>query len=174
MGHCTDNGADREIGKFWERQFCLLAMRRGLMFSPMQIGRNGSAVAYQGPRWKPLTLPDVTVWTAPGQHHEIKHKNPTSHGTFGLERYRLDALLAFARETEQDVMYTIHNHDLAGGRDVQINEVGHWLTVNVLELDGAWSFRGRGWSWVNGKKQEVEICYWPADKWVSLAEYWDG
>jgi len=174
MEHCTDNTADRAIGKTWERNFCKLAWERGFMFSPMQIGRVGSAVAYQNHNrtWKPLTLPDVTVWTAPGQHHEIKHKNPTKHGSFGLEKYRLDALLAFAHETEQDVMYTIHNHDLAGGRDAQINEIGHWFTVNVLALDKTWAAKSRGYSWVNGQKKEVAICYWPTDMWAGLAEYW--
>lgn len=149
-------------------------MRRGLMFSPMQIGRNGSAVAYQGPHWKPLTLPDVTVWTAPGQHHEIKHKNPTTWGMFGLEEYRLNALLAFTSETEQDVMYTIHNHDLSGGRDAQVNKIEHWLTVNVLDLAGAWKKKTPGFSWVDGQKKTVAICYWPTNMWSSLTEYWNA
>lgn len=171
---CRNLKKDRATGKYWERQFCLLAKQQGFMFTPMQIGRAESALAYKGngKRWNTFTLPDVTVWTAPGQHHEIKHKEPNRHKSYGLERYRLDALLSFAEETDQDVMYTIHDHRLAGGRDVKENDISHWRTVSVTTLDGAWTWNGPGYSWVNGQKKRVEMCYWPARMWQALSDYW--
>lgn len=174
MKHCSNLRADREIGDYWERQFCEMAAEIGLLFTPMQIGRNESAQAYgkNGKKWNTLTLPDVTVWTYPGQHHEIKHKNPTRFGSFGLEAYRLRALLNFARETQQDVMYTIHNHDFSGGRDSRENYLAHWLTVNVLELDGPWNYESFLSSWVNGVEKKVLQYFWPISMWVPLAEYW--
>lgn len=171
-GHCENLQADRKTGAYWERQFCVLAKQRGLMFTPMQIGRNGSAVAYKGKGWNTLTLPDVTVWTAPGQHHEIKHKEPNRHGSYGLEQYRFDALMAFSEETEQDVLYTIHDHYLAGGKHVQVNRMEDWRTIRVVALDGAWSWSGPGWSWVNGVKKRVGMYYWSQEMWASLDDYW--
>lgn len=146
------------------------------MFSPLQIGHKGSAIAWSRTdgTWNPFTLPDVTIWTYPGQHHEIKHKNPTSGGRYGLERYRFDALLAFARETQQDVMYTIHNHDLSGGRNGTVNSIDHWFTVNVLHLDGEWQhIDENGVSYVNGKAETgIPILYWDMHLWLPLGWYW--
>ena len=173
--HCADNAADRELGKFWEKRFCLLAAGFELSFTPMQIGRSDSAAAYSRPsnKWNIHTLPDITVWTYPGQHHEIKHKNPTKHGTFGLEVYRLDALIWFANETQQDVMYTIHNHDLSGGRNGKENKPEHWFTVNVLDLVGNEAHQGEHTdSYVNGKPKARSIYYWKTSLWIPLVEYW--
>ena len=173
--HCTHLKADRGLGEQWERNFCRLAGRYGLSFTPMQIGRAQSAQAFSrngNSEYNSYTLPDITIWTAPGQHHEIKHKDPTSWDTYGLEVYRFQALLWFARETEQDVLYTIHNHALSGGRDSPVNDIAHWFTIDILTLDGSWSSETTANSWVNGIKREVPIYYWPTFLWRPLAEYW--
>ncbi len=174
MKHCEDLSADRDIGQYWERQFCIMAARRGFLFTPMQIGRPDSALAYSygTARWQSLTLPDVTIWTFPGQHHEIKHKNPTRTGCFGLEQYRFDALKRFAAVTQQSVLYTIHNHDLAGGRDAKDNNIEHWITADICALDGTWLEERRLPSWVNGVKKDVFQYFWPAGLWIPLADYW--
>lgn len=176
MLHCSDNKADRSIGAIWERHFCELAARHGLMFSPLQLAKQGAAVAYwrKEKRWHSLTLPDVTIWTAPGQHHEIKHKEPTKYGQFGLEVYRFDALLSFAETTGQKVYYTIHNHALAGGREVTVNRLEHWITAEVRALDHKWARKAEnGVSWVNGiRRDNVPIYYWPAELWKPLASLW--
>ncbi len=171
---CKNLTADRELGKYWERQFCKMAGDFGFMFTPMQIGHEGAIEAFKkdGAKWNPFLLPDVTIWTAPGQHHEIKHKNPTKDGLFGLEDYRFRSLVSFARETGQDVMYTIHNHDLAGGRDSKVNNMAHWLTVNVLSLVGKWKRTDNGSSWVNGAERQVVRRYWDPSLWTPLAKYW--
>lgn len=176
MQHCSDNSADRALGAFWERQFCKLAARHGLVFSPMQLGKGDSATAFwlSGQKWNHLTLPDVTVWTAPGQHHEIKHKNPTRSGGFGLEAYRFHALLRFAKVTGQAVLYTIHNHDLSGGRDSAVNDLRHWLTADVRALDGKYTTAHNS-SWVNGAKADgLSLYYWPTRLWQPLGDYWQG
>lgn len=170
-----DIQADRQIGKYWEREFCKMAAGHDFLFSPMQIGRNEAVMAYEknGTAWKRLLLPDVTIWTSPGQHHEIKHKNPTRRGTFGLEVYRFHSLLHFAKETNQDVLYTIHNHDLSGGRDSRINDIGHWITTDVLSLNKTWVFSCELPSWVNGiKEADVLQYFWPINFWVPLSAYW--
>lgn len=177
MRHCEDNKADREIGQYWEREFCKLAGRYNFTFTPLQIGRPNSASAYnlQGKKWNHYTLPDIVIWTHPGQHHEIKHKSPTIIGQFGLEKYRFDSLFTFAQETNQDVMYTIHNHALNGGRDNKVNILEHWLTANILELNNAWNFeQSNGTSYVNGQRMiNIPIYYWDISLWIPLAEYWN-
>jgi len=176
--HCKDLNGDREIGQYWERQLCVMASEYGKSFTPMQLGRETSITAFakNGGRWNRYTLPDVVIWTAPGEHHEIKHKNPLGNRTngpsYGLEVYRFDALLWFARETGQNVMYTIHNHDKAGGREVKENDITHWETANILRLNNKWHTCRRGPSWVNGQKKEVDIYYWSVSLWTPLSMFW--
>lgn len=173
MNHCADNKADRNLGGFWERKFYEMAMKVGFSCTPMQIGHKGSVRAHQqiGKRQRHFSLPDVTIWTYPGQHHEIKHKNPTRDGDFGLEAYRFDALAWFARQTRQDVMYTIHNHDLSGGRDAKENHLEHWFTANICDLDGK-QWESSGASYIDGSARVTQIYYWHTDLWIPLAQYW--
>lgn len=172
--HCTNNGADRAKGEYWEKQFGIMAAQHGKVFSFLQIGRNGSALFYLkiGGHWRKHTLPDVVIWSSPGEHHEIKHKAPTARGRFGLEVYRFNALMEFAETTQQRVMYTIHNHALAGGSDAKENNIAHWVTANVTELDGQWSSQYPGYSWINGQKVETEIYYWDQELWQPLESFW--
>jgi hypothetical protein len=133
---------------------------RGKMFTPLQIGRKDSASAWSkcNGQWNHFTLPDVTVWTYPGEHHEVKHKTTTRHGSYGLERYRLNALVNFAKETEQDVFYTIHDH--RGRRNGRTNHPADWVTASVMTLVGSIEIERPGESYVGGEKQRVLICYW--------------
>ena len=151
-----------------------MALQYGRSITAQQIGRISSAVAWARESGKPhpYTLPDVTVWTAPGEHHEIKHKAPTAGGSFGLEVYRFDALLWFAQETGQRVMYTIHNHALAGGRDVEVNDIAHWQTANVIDLNEKHWKRANDWSWIGGERRKTDIYFWRASLWSSLAAFW--
>ncbi len=172
---CANNAKDRALGIYWERCFCDIAADHGFVLTALQIGRGESATWHSktGKQWSTYVLPDITVWTCPGQHHEIKHKNPTSHESFGLEQYRFAALLAFAQVTQQDVLYTIHNHDLSGGREARGNALEHWLTANILELDRRWTFSGKTSSWVNGQRRDgIPIYYWSSSMWQPLGEYW--
>lgn len=167
-GHCADNKRDRATGAYWERQFCRLATRYGRFLTPHQIGRPGqSASAYglDSGHWRTLLLPDITVWSAPGEHHEIKHKNKNRHGNYGLETYRLDALMEFAQVTGQPVYYTIHDWELAGARSSveQVpNDIAHWFCADVTQLAISNTYVSCGSSYVRGERREVEIQYWDA------------
>ena len=173
--HCQNLTSDRDIGAYWEREFAKMAARYGKVFSLLQVGRSTSAVFYaHNEKWNTYTLPDVTIWSSPGEHHEIKHKNPTSRGAFGLEVYRFNALLYFAQVTQSRVMYTIHNHDLSGGRDARINNIDHWITVDVTSLNGAAANRVPMASWVNGQKKEVPTYFWPSSLWTPLKRFWEN
>ena len=175
--HCSNNGKDRELGQSWERNFCALASKFGKCFTPHQIGRGQSAAAWyrdEKQKWNHYTLPDVTIWTAPGEHHEIKHKKPTAWGAFGLEEYRLNALVGFAFETGQLVMYTIHDHSKSGGRYSTINRIDDWVTADVLTLaNSIHHTQMDGTSWVNGQKRNsVPIHYWKVGAFIPLGNFW--
>lgn len=159
--HCENLQADRQLGAYWEQQFCVLAARFGRFFSAHQLNRTGAACA-GGPSAAYLLLPDITIWSAPGEHHEIKHKAPTPYGSYGLERYRFEALLWFAQITGQRVYYTIHDHSRTGGRNANVNRIEDWVTAEVRALAGQEKV-ARGPSWVDGKKKDVCICYWPTE-----------
>lgn len=180
-----DNAADRTVGQYWENQFCRMARQCGKVFTPHQFDRPANSAMFYGPAdiagksgW---TLPDITVWSAPGEHHEIKHKNPTRDGMYGLERYRLDALVRFANTTGQAVFYTIHDWEMAGasGSAAHVeNDMSHWLVGDIEQLSKGCTRQGRDWTYYNGQQRMVDIWYWTADpnrkhRWFRpLAEVW--
>jgi len=174
MAQCQNNKTDREKGQYWELQFCQMAATWGFSSIPFQLGREKEAAFFFTPDFKRHILPDVVVWKNPGQYqyHEIKHKNPTSHGSFSLEAYRLDALLQLAEMIKQPVLYTIHNHDLAGGCEVRENNIAHWVTIDIRMLHDP--YESVGPSWANGTMQMVKMFYWPTSYWFSLGVYWKG
>jgi len=183
-----DNAADRATGQYWENQFCRMARQRGKLFTPHQFGRDAKSAMFYGPTdlegksgW---TLPDITIWSAPGEHHEIKHKNPTFDGMYGLERYRLDALVRFANATGQPVYYTIHDWERAGAScssEPVENHIDHWLVGDVSLLSrGCTRKKLDEWTYYNGEMRQVEVWYWSADpdrrvlRWFRpLAELWE-
>jgi hypothetical protein len=170
--HCGDLQADRALGEKWEKNFGQLALQHGLVVTAHQIGRNQSACAWylENGQKRRVILPDVVVWNAPGQHHEIKHKNPTRRGEFGLETYRFDCLRWLQQTTKQPVFYTIHNHDLSGGRNGVDNRLEHWVTASVSILEGTWARKDEeGDSLCNGRRIQTEILYWETDLFVPLA-----
>jgi hypothetical protein len=176
--HCGNLAGDRRLGEFWEKRFGQLALRYGKSVTAHQIGRQGSAMAwyFQDGERRTLILPDVTVWSFPGQHHEIKHKNPTKKGWFGLEKYRFDSMRFFQNETMQPVFYTIHNHDRSGGRDGMENHLDHWVSASVSILDGSWTHVEDGedhpsplnTSYCNGKKIHTTMYYWQSSLFIPL------
>ena len=164
---------DRKIGEHWEKEFCYMANDYGYLFTGLQLDRKTSAVAYQNS--KRYTLPDIVLWSAPGQFHEIKHKNPTKGGAYGLEVYRLEALLHFAKETNQNVYYTIHNYDLNGGKKSLENNIDHWFTANVLLLAKFTSNKPscKWGSWINGRwVDNVPMWFWDTSLFTPLIDYW--
>lgn len=177
--HCRNLQRDRGLGQYWEQAFGRMALQQGRSFTPHQWRRAESAVAHSldrskpdGQRYKSYTLPDITIWSAPGEHHEIKHKNATAAGLFGLERYRFEALLWFARETQQSVYYTIHDHGFTDGPDDKANDINHWLTANVLALDRAQRKEADGYSYIDGVRRLTPILYWSRNNWDSLGALW--
>jgi hypothetical protein len=170
MGHCEDNHRDRELGAYWERRFCRMARNYGHAFTPHQFGRDRrAACAYHiGGH---IILPDITIWSSPGQHHEVKHKNPTRDHRFGLETYRFTSLLQFAEITGQPVYYTIHNWE-AAGRDNLENRILDWYTCDTDTLLANQGISQWGDSWVNGEKKRVPILYWPVTLFRPLIEVW--
>ena len=172
MNQCVDNKEDRSIGYYWERQFCIMAYNYGKCFTPHQWDKNSSAMAFSN--LNKYTLPDVTIWSCPGEHHEIKHKNPNKHNSIGLELYRYNALYEFKNITHQTVFYTIHNHDLSGGRYGKVNSINHWLCGSIgdiINLSNAKKFKGK--TWLNGEAAIVDILYWDIELFCKLREIWE-
>lgn len=181
--HLVDVVADRALGAYWERQFCRLAATQRKAFTPQQIGREKAASWFckdDADQWRTTLLPDVTVWTCPGEHHEIKHKAPTRAGCFGLEKYRLDALLDFQSETQQYVLYTIHDWQCAGAlesRAAMPNKLEHWITADILMLEKYIHTRRiqpvTFSTYVNGKPATRPGYYWPQSLWMPLDLWWN-
>lgn len=180
-----DNAADRAIGQHWENQFCAMARLGGKFFTPHQFGRPTEPALFHGTdsfgktQW---TLPDITIWSAPDEHHEIKHKNPTKDGMYGLERYRLDALVRFANVTGQSVYYTIHDWEMAGADgagDPVSNDISHWLVGEIGQLSHGCTRQGPGWTYYNGEMKKMPMWFWTADTsrkyryFRPLAEVWE-
>lgn len=176
---CDNLVENRSLGSLWENNFCVLAAKKyGKSFTAHQIGRNKSASAfrYLNGTYHPLMLPDITLWSAPGEHHEIKHKKAAKNGCYGLEAYRLQALKWFADETRQSVLYTIHDWEILG-RDSKVNREEDWLTADIntlwlATLDGT-AKKSTTTSWRAGKAiNNVPNWYWPKDLWCPLEVFW--
>lgn len=182
--HCADNTLDRSEGGWWELAFGRMAVAHGRTFTAHQAHTLNRAAACSISSTQVWLLPDVTIWTSPGEHHEIKHKNAiTLHDVphYGLEQYRFDALLQFRFETRTPVFYTIHDWELAAAagrlrhRDdpsARVNDIADWRTAEVVALEHTVCCRFPGKSYVNGRARTVEILYWPVSLWMSLADVW--
>lgn len=178
-------GAARTVGARWEQRFAEMGLARGRIISPHQLrGMAGEAAVALGPKSRWL-LPDMTLWDAGGEHHEIKHKNPMSPNrrrnfpAYGLERYRLEHLWRFARVVAPTrVYYTIHDWSLAGaqtGDDDTPNDIAHWVTADVLDLavnvDAEFPVR----SLINGRMESgVRALAWNTARFRALTELWSA
>lgn len=164
-------------GCYWERRLAdLAAKHRRALVVLHQVNAPGKAA--QAWRWRGeyegVVMPDLTLLSQPMEHHECKHKNATRRGEYGLELYRLQALYTFACETNQPVLYTVHDHDLAGGRDVKRNRLEDWRTVDVRDLWGTHSREWTGPSWCDGERQDCLQHFWPMGRWVALGDWWQA
>jgi hypothetical protein len=96
---------------------------------------------------------------------------------YGLERYRLDALVRFANTTGQPVYYTIHDWEMAGatGSTERVaNDIRHWWVGDIRNLSRGCTRRSVGPTYYGGNVREVLIWYWSASTlWFRpLAEVW--
>ncbi|MGH3494766.1 MAG: hypothetical protein ACRDQ1_16235 [Sciscionella sp.] len=180
-GHAVDNKTDRDIGEQWEGHFCRLAAEYGKVLFPNQISRPGKSAAAFGKRrdgtWEKYTLPDVTIFSAPGEHHEIKHKNRTRDGAYGWEQYRLSAAVRWANTTGQRVYYTIHDWELAGASsssdEVMRNHIDDWVYADVEDLCLDRTYTRICKSYYNSGTREFPTDFWAAGEYFRpLKELW--
>lgn len=162
--HCGNVKNDRALGELWESNFCQL-LPKGCVFDLHQKDRTSSAVLRVVELEsidRGITSPDVTVYWGSSvvSHHEIKHKNATRDGCFGLEEYRVKSLLEFMQRSGQDVYYTIHDHDFSDGRDGKVNDIRHWLTSSLSALLKDVLRKSDSPSYRNGKKVDELTYYW--------------
>jgi hypothetical protein len=172
----------RIIGETWERNFCALAASYGKEFTPHQLARaDGAACSWwreTDGTWHKQLLPDVVIWSAPGEHHEIKHKDQMRNGCYGYEAYRLRELVRFARTTGQNVFYTIHDWRHAGAAtsaEPVPNRIADWFCASVAVLSRSHTAEYWGPSIVNNTmKDDVLQFRWDAVKYFRpLAEVWN-
>jgi len=178
--YLSDNSADRRLGELWEERFCAFADWYGKSWHAYQKDR-GTAACWEKTGRKQLT-PDIQIFCAGGESHEVKHKNPTqARGScarrYGLEKYRLQHLTAFQRESQQAVFYTIHDWEAAGARtsDASMpNVLQDWRIAHVIELAADCRQRRPDdmWSWCRGEATKVPGYYWATSLWVPLDVYW--
>ena len=160
---------DRELGAFWEKQFCKMMLDDG--FGVHRFAKEPSPVIYT-PEGH-IILVDVWLLERAGAQFlcEIKHKSPTKDGTYGLEEYRLDSLIRLqAWMPNANVSYVIHNHQEAGGKGVKENNITHWHAASISEL----KLHGKSrWSpsYVAGAMKTVPVRYWPTGRFTSLETY---
>ena len=175
--HCGDVTKDRALGELWESNFCNLLQDKA--FVPHQKNRNASAVfgvtnCEGSIRWIPL--PDVSVYWSMGiaSHHEIKHKNATRDGYFGLEEYRVNSLLEFMHLSGQEVYYTIHDHDFSDGRHGRLNDIKHWLTMSMGALADDVARKSYSSSYRNGQTARELTYYWHRSQFDALQDVFDN
>ena len=172
--HCGNVKNDRALGELWESNFCQL-LPEGCVCDLHQKDRTSSAVLRVVELEsidRGITSPDVTVYWGSSvvSHHEIKHKNPTQYGCFGLEEYRVKSLLEFMQLSGQDVYYTIHDHALSDGRYGKVNDIRHWFTRSLSVLLKDVQGKCCSPSYRNGKKTDELIYYWDRSQFAALED----
>ena len=171
--HCINLQGDRSLGKLWEQNFCAIAEDFGYCYTPLQIGKNDSsavAMMRRDDSQKTIILPDVVLWSHPTTFHEIKHKKPRKDDRIGLELYRFESLKELQSVTKQTVFYTIHNHALSGGRDGPENNIDHWFSCPLCDLDWTWSdVDPWGITYRSGRATESIILYWDMSLFLPLS-----
>lgn len=167
---CRDLKSDRRKGQFWQDQFVDMARSYGCVAEDKQKGKASSAVAVSSDGG--LILPDaqvsklgVTVAV------EVKHKDPTRHGQYGYEEYRLLDLVRYANATGMQVILAIHDHKLAGGRDVTHNRLRDWRWMDVTEMEKQHDYAAPGFTYFQGKPVVRRIRYWDALRFAPLADH---
>lgn len=167
---CRDNNADRELGAYWERQFLRMAVQFGCVAEGKQDGKCKSAVAMSSSGG--VILPDTQiskggVTLVP----EVKHKDPTRHGRYGYEEYRVASLVEYANATGLQVILAIHDHSLAGGKDVKHNRLQDWRWQDILVLADCFDFKAAGYTWYGGQRVVREIFYWDVARFEPLSTH---
>lgn len=166
----ADNRTDRAVGEAWEARFEDMAEGFGFECHKPEAPET----------WWPDKglLPDRLVQRDKRHEwHELKHKRPSRRHLFGLEAYRLDALLRLAKHVGDAVLYTIHNWEAAGARsagETVPNRIEDWVTIDVLELPDTISESVEKEStYYAGSKAKALIHYWDADAWDALSLRWE-
>jgi len=155
---CENLLGDRERGARCERQFALMVEQSGL--TPVRRGQTET--------------PDFTILPI-NEHHEVKDKNPTVGGMFGLEAYRWDGMKKFRRQNAQEpIYYTIHNWASSPeGREWQTNRIEDWITCSIDDLLRAErdykTHEQVGMPWMDGRPVKTRVVYWPASLWKPLS-----
>lgn len=167
---CRDNNADRTIGQYWQDRFVEMAVQFGCVVEDKQKGKHSSAVAKSHAGG--VILPDVQiskrgVTVLP----EIKHKDPTRHGQYGYEQYRLADLVEYANATGLEVIVAIHDHSLAGGKHVKQNRLQDWRWQDVLVLAEEFDCKAAGYTWYAGERVVREIVYWDVARFEPLSTH---
>jgi hypothetical protein len=176
--HCGDLSRDRRLGDLWESNFCGL-LPDGCSFIRHQKDRNAGAVfGVVDPggviRWSPS--PDASVWWGRGitSHHEIKHKNATRSGHFGLEEYRVNSLCEFMQRVGQDVHYTIHDHDCSGGPLSPENDIKHWVTLSLQALLADVDDKRQSPTYRSDRRVMEMTYYWHRSRFNTLEDEFDN
>jgi len=168
---CRDISADRKIGSYWEGRLIDMAVNEyECVAEPKQRGRIKSAVAMSPSGG--LILPDVQLSKGGATIvPEVKHKDPTRYGQYGYEEYRLDDLVEYAKATGLQVILAIHDHSLAGGKNVTQNRVRDWRWQDVLVLADRHDFSRPGLTWFAGKKVVRNLLYWDVSRFLPLTTH---
>lgn len=162
------NPADRALGEDWEGRFDTMARANGF-----EVHRPGAPE----PWWPDKgLLPDrVTNREGETEWHELKHKRPTWHDEYGLEDYRLAALVKLAQYVNEPVLYTIHDWELSGAskREEPVeNALEDWLTADILDLAQRGSRLEEGKTYHSSQTAKAQIHYWPSWLWTPLTWRW--
>jgi hypothetical protein len=160
--------SNRELGDYWSKVFADMMNQH---FGVHKFDKAPSPIISL-PSGEKIILADVMLLEQHGGNFycEVKHKSPTRTECYGLEEYRLNSLRRLQEYAKGVVLYVVHDHFLAGGKFITINNPNHWKCVEINNLQSK-TYTSWGPSIVNGVYKDVPICYWKVDLWAPLKSY---
>lgn len=167
------NGVDRQLGDSWELKFIAIAELFG--WKCKHTARLiGPTFEHNGRRF---IAPDVTIQKGSRRYAcEVKHKNPTQSGRYGLEVYRADGLADFEQHYRDKTgrvtsIYVIHDWTDNGTGESSANDIHHWKVQFISVLQNHIFGPYDGPTYYNGQLVEKPINYYSVGMFDPLLKF---
>lgn len=172
-GHATNLARDRGMGHDGEVAFCLLSIACGLHVQYAHQSVVDELTLHDVTPLADSTPYDVVLAWPNGSvvAHEVKWKakGATRQGTYGLEDYRWQKLLAAVGVHFPVVHYTVFD---GPGEKWRTADVAVLQAAIADEAPGVELVRRGETTWFGGQQAQASMRYWPTTYWSPLSRLW--
>lgn len=174
-GHCQNHQADRTLGEYWEDELVRIARLFGWEAWAFSRKKGSTFTDEKNQRY---ISPDVWMLRRGAVQYacEVKHKNPTAQGMYGLEVYRADGLVLLGEKYQNEFgrvlpLYVIHDWTNNGNRDSKRNVLDDWVCESIFALQPYISGTHNGATYYHESVVTRPINYYEAARFQPLKKW---